>query len=270
MENAYKILGLSQGATDEDIKTAYRRMVKLYHPDLNPDNPEASDKFQEVTCAYEFLIHTHRTSEQPSAPPPKDYGFSTEELLKNIFRSSSASFYDKKQDLAYILKISFLEACYGVTKKIILTGTGDQNSLEISIPAGVEHNQKLRFPPRDDGVNGDIILTVQIADHPLFMREGLDIIFCYPLTVPEYIRGGSFNVPTLWGPVSFNIPPAAPLQNPLRLERCGIESEGTRGDQLIHLEVIYPKNSADLEAVLQKWEEKFPDNPREKLEKFFS
>ncbi len=263
MENAYAILGLSQEATEEEIKTAYRRLVKLYHPDLNPNNTHAAEKFKEITHAYEVIIQLQKIA--PSSP---SYNFKTEDLLNNIFKNSASSFYRKNQELAYILKISFLEACHGVAKKIILTGTPDQKSLDIHIPAGIAHNQQLRLSDTSHGHNRDIVLTVQVADHPLFVRDGLDIILGYPLTVPEYIRGGVFQIPTIHGPASVNIPPLAPLQSPCRLAGKGIHmADGSQGDGIVHLEVIYPPMNDELGRLLHLWETTFPENPRKKLEK---
>lgn len=259
MDNAYELLGLTKSATEEDIKAAYRRLAKVLHPDLNPGDTIRATKFQMVTDAYLFLLESMKKKKiSPDSPP---FNFTTDELLRKIFKSSPSSFHKKTQDLSYILKVSFLEACYGVRKKITLTGVQGQNALEVDIPAGIQDDQTLRF--YHPSGQGDVVLIVKVADHPLFVRDGSNIVLSYPLTVPEYIRGGVFNIQTVWGKFAINVPPLAPLQVPLRLEGKGVpDKSGLKGDQLVYLEVIYPPPGKALEELLQMWEKVFPDKPR--------
>lgn len=267
-DEAYKILGLDEGASADDIKMAYRRLVKSCHPDYNPQNEEAAEAFQRLNTAYETLIsYTQVTIE---SVPKADYGFSTEDLLKNIFKSTASSFSQKKKDLEYLLKISFLEACYGTQKRIILTGTQESASLMVSIPSGVAHNQRLRFNLASNAAYAGVLLTVQVAEHPLFERDGLDVIICYPLTVPEYLRGVKVIIPTLWGDSVQDIAPMFSLKEPLRLKNRGIkDASGMQGDQLVYFDIAYPPCSAVLEEVLTHWERQIQHDPREKIRAFF-
>jgi DnaJ-class molecular chaperone len=170
------------------------------------------------------------------------------------------------QDAHYTLEISFLDAIYGATKRLSLPGGG--GPLEVTIPQGVADGQTLRLrgkgmPGFGDGPPGDALVTITVAAHPLFRREGDDIEIELPITLDEAVLGGKVETPTIDGPVALKIPKGASSGQVLRLRGRGVKRGDARGDQRVTLRIVAPpKIDAELEAFFEKWRETHAYDPR--------
>jgi DnaJ-class molecular chaperone len=163
----------------------------------------------------------------------------------------------KGNNVQYTVQVSFAEAAKGIRRRITLY---DGKSLDVTIPPGTEDGQTLRLRgqgmPGLGGGAGDAYVTVQVQEDPIFEREGSDIHVTVPVTIDEAVLGGKIRVPTIDGPVSVSVPPASNTGSRLRLKGKGVAAGkgGTRGDQIVYLQVVLPdKPDDELRSFLQGW-----------------
>ncbi len=287
-KNLYHVLGISKDASDAEIKSAYRKLARKYHPDLNKDNPEAAEKFKEISCAYDILGDKEKrkkydNNEIDSDGKPTGYGagFGGYSAQGNPFQggfSGDAGSFDfssifgedifsqfgggsfqgfsgggrrprKGQDIAYNMRIDFLSAARGDEKTVNISG----KNINVKIPAGTSDGQTLRLkglgaPSPNGGSAGDVLITINVEKHPYFTAEGNNIHIEVPITIKEAILGAKITVPTISGKVAVNVPPYASSGEKLRLKGKGILS----GDQIITLKIVSPRKSTpELEKCLQ-------------------
>ncbi|MCP6758057.1 MAG: DnaJ domain-containing protein [Fischerella sp. CENA71] len=292
----YEILGVSKDATNEDIKKNYRRLARQYHPDLNPGNKAAEDKFKDIGEAYEILSDPAKRAQydqfsrywqqkgfdkQGQKKPwggdhrsngrgnqdvnPGNYsdfttfinevigvktgrnGTSTASNTNNAdpFRSPRTKVaYTPNQrptrrDIEARLSLPLEKAYRGGVERIRLE---DGRSLEVEMPAGMVTGQNIRL--RNQGINGgDLYLKITVDPHPLFKIEGTDIYCQIPITPSEAVLGGQVEAPTLDGLVKMTIPPGVRSGQRLRLAGKGYPADkGKRGDQLVEIQIVTPKN----------------------------
>lgn len=290
-KDPYEVLGLKKGAGSEEVKKAYRKLARTLHPDLNPGNKEAEDRFKDVSAAYDFLSDPDRKArydrgeidasgaEKPRWGAYHTYaegarggkygggGFTAEDIISEIFgrrgrggfwggETAEHEFSMRGADAHYSLQVSFLEAALGASKRITLpTGKG----LDVRIPPGTEDGQTLRLkgqgnPGVGKGPAGDAYIEVKVAPHPHFSRQGLDVHLDLPVTLPEAVLGAKVTVPTIHGAVSLTIPAGANTGTTLRLRGKGVQKGDRRGDQFVHLKVQLPeKPDPELESFLREW-----------------
>ncbi len=303
MADPYKTLGVAKGATDEEIRKAYRKLAKEHHPDLNPGNKAAESRFKDISAAYTLLSDAEKRRafdageiDESGAPQAerryyRDYagaqsGFryqNPEDLggfedLSDVFADilkgrrggarggGEAQFRMRGGDVSYSLPIDFLEAVNGAKKRVDMP---DGKTLDIGIPAGVEDGQTLRLkgqgsPGFGGGPAGDALITVTVRPHPVFRREGNDIKSVLPITLNEALSGGTVQVDTITGPVSLKIPKHSNSGRILRLRGKGVQGRA-KGDHLVELQVVMPPHpDAELEKAVSDWESKHPYNPRVK------
>jgi DnaJ-class molecular chaperone len=302
-DDLYSVLGVAKTATAEDIAKAYRKLAKRLHPDLNPGDKAAEDKFKQVTAAYDILGDADKRrrfdlgeidasgQERPQQRYYREYadgedgaryrstagyedlgGFS--DLFGDLFGRGGAGrggqrFAMRGQDAQYRLEIDFLESVNGAKKRITLP---DGGTLDVTIPAGVEEGQILRLkgkgmPGIGGGEPGDALVEIQVRPHPSFTREGEDILVEVPITFDEAVLGGKVEVPTIGGTVSVTVPPGSNTGKTLRLKGRGIKRKsGKQGDQRVKLVVTMPDRiDEDLKAFAAEWRAKHPYDPRRKL-----
>lgn len=306
----YEALGLNRSATTEDIKKAYRKLVRTSHPDLHPDDPGAEARFKAIGAAYDLLKDPETRArfdageidatgaERPQRQYYRDftnatdnayrqgrgYGFGDTvdpadifaEILRNRMRSAGADdfagrgFEAAGADLRYTLEVPFLDAARGSETRITLP---DGQSLAVRIPRGTEDGQVLRLrgkgaPGYGGGPAGDALIGIQVRPHPVFRREGDDILLTLPITLDEAILGGKVSAPTIDGPVGLKVPPGASSGRVLRLKGRGIERAGQahRGDQLVELKIVVPAHpDEDLRRFLSDWRKSHGHDPRADL-----
>jgi len=304
-DDLYSVLGVARTAKAEDIVKAYRKLAKKLHPDLNPGDKAAEDKFKQVTAAYDILGDAEKRrrydageidasgQERPQQRYYREYaggedgaryrstagyedlgGFS--DLFGDLFGRAGATrgaggqrYAMRGQDAQYRLEIDFLEAVNGAKKRITLP---DGGTLDVTIPAGVEEGQVMRLKGKGmPGVGGaepgDALVEILVKPHPVFKREGDDIVVEVPITFDEAVLGGKVEVPTITGKVFATVPPGTNTGKTLRLKGRGIKRKnGKLGDELVKLTVVMPDRiDEDLKAFAEEWRDKHRYDPRRKL-----
>jgi DnaJ-class molecular chaperone len=293
-KNPYDILGVSKEAKDDEIKSAYRKLAKKYHPDLNPGNKEADAKFKELNGANDLLSDKTKRAAfdrgeidiqgQPQyqqqqryyrdyaqEPQGKRYQFNNgdfdmadlEGLFSGLGGMGGGFRKQPPADVNYSIEVDFIEAACGAKKRITMP---DGVSLDLSIPEGIEENQKLRLKGKGrqtKGGQGDAYVEIHIRPHPLFTRKDKDISIEVPIALQESVLGGKIQVPTIHGAVDMNIPKGASSGTTLRLKGKGIKD----GDQYVKLKLVMPKEiDAELEQAIRTWAQTHSYNPRKHME----
>lgn len=302
MSTPYEILGVAPTASDDDIRKAYRKLAKKYHPDLNPGKPEAEQKFKDVSVAYGLLSDPEKRArfdrgeidesgqEKPQRQYYRDFaegpggaryahaeGFSGDDL-EHIFADlfggrgfarGGASMPMKGGNLSLSLTVDFVDAAKGAKRRVTLP---DGKSLDIDLPAGLENGGTLRLkgqglPGSNGGPPGDALVTVTVAPHPWFRREGDDIHLDLPVTLAEAVLGVKARVPTIDGAVMLTVPKGANNGTRLRLKGKGVPAhgKGPRGDQYVTLRIALPESpDPALEEFARSWASDY--NPRRAME----
>lgn len=296
-EDPYEILGLKRDATEAEIRTAYRKLAKRHHPDLNPGKPEAAERFKAINTANDILsdpdkrarfdrgeIDAAGNEKAPERPFYRDFadaggqrryyssGNIDPEDLESIFGQafggggSRRGFNLRGQDAQYSLTISFLDGVNGTTRRITLP---DGKTLDVRIPPGVRDGHILRLKGQGhsglgEGPPGNALVEITIAPHPHFRREGDDIILELPVTLQEAVLGAALEVPTIKGPVRLTIPPGSGSGTRLRLRGRGVHGHG---HQYVELKLVHPPaDEPELAAFLRDWKPRHGFNPREGME----
>ena len=298
----YTTLGVKKDATQDDIQKAYRRLAKRLHPDLNPGNKTAEDKFKEVTAAYDLLGDRDKRARFDSGeidaqgserPRQQQYyrdfadqggwsaytnssGFSdfgefagSEDILSEIFgRQGRAGRRRRGQDVRYHLDLSFLDAINGGKQSIILP---DGATLEVNIPPGTRDGQVLRLkgkgrPGVGDGPPGDALIEISVLPHPYFTRKGDDIYLDLPISLKQAVLGAKVKVPTPSGVVTAAVPKWSNTGRVLRLKGRGApRPDGSKGDEYVKLMLMLPqKPDPALEAFVAQWQP-VADIPRQSM-----
>lgn len=261
----YKILGVPRAAPESDIKKAYRRLARKYHPDVSRE-PDAEARIKEVNEAYEVLKDPEKRKAydrlganwkdgQHFRPPPGfDFGgagggaggFS--DFFESLFGGRGGFRGVRGNDEKAGIQVSLEEAYQGAERSIHLktqTPSGPHTrSLKVRIPAGITDGQQIRLSGQGSaglggGTPGDLYLTVQFLPHRLFVPQGRDIILNLPVTPWEAALGAKISVPTLGGRVDLKIPEGLQSGRKLRLRGRGLQGPH-KGDQLVVLQVMLP------------------------------
>ncbi len=303
-DDPYAALGLTKTATAADIKKAHRKLVRSSHPDLHPDDAGAEARFKTISAAYDLLkdpatrarFDAGEIDASGAERPPRQYyrdfadapdnayqsrrdytsGGDPGDIFAEILRQragtrgQSGAFAAQGSDLRYTLEVPFLDAALGVETPITLP---DGNSLRVQIPKGCADGQTLRLrgkgsPGYGGGPAGDALITITVRTHPVFFREGDDILVTLPITIDEAVLGGKVTAPTLAGPVNVSIPKGANSGRILRLRGRGIARAGakTPGDALIELRIVSPPDSDNtLRDFLTEWRKTHLQDPRKEM-----
>jgi DnaJ-class molecular chaperone len=294
----YQRLGVQRGASEAEIKKAYRSLAKQLHPDRNKDNPNAAKRFGEVTAAYDLLSDKDKRAQYDRGEIDEDgnprmpfgtggfggggprpghggsdgfQGFSGDtadlsDLFEGLFGGAvggrrGGGFGGFRQrapqkgaDIAYRLTVPFVDAATLKTQRITLA---DGKAIDLKLPNGVEDGTKIRLAGKGQhgpGGAGDGLVTISVAPHPFYRREGDDIRMDLPITLKEGVLGAKVKVPTPEGPVMLSIPKGSTSGKILRLKGRGFTNKaGKRGDQLVSLEVDLPAGDAELQSFAEGW-----------------
>jgi DnaJ-class molecular chaperone len=305
-EDLYSVLGVPKTASAGDITKAYRKLAKKLHPDLNPGDEAAEEKFKKITAAYDILGDAEKRGrydrgeidasgqERPQQHYYREYaggqdgaryrstaGFEDIGAFSDLFGDlfgerggmreggrGGARFSMRGPDAQYRLEVDFLDAVNGTKTRITLP---DGGTLDVAIPAGVTDGQVLRLkgkggPGIGEGEPGDALIEISVRPHPVFKREGDDIIVEVPITFDEAVLGGKIEVPTIGGRVFATVPPGSNTGQTLRLKGRGIKTKSGTGDQLVKLSVVLPERiDDDLKGFAETWREAHRYDPRRKL-----
>jgi len=172
------------------------------------------------------------------------------------------------QDAQYHLDIPFLDAVNGTKQRITLP---DGSTLDVTIPPGVTEGQVLRLkgkghPGMGEGGPGDALVEIGVGAHPVFKREGNDIVVDVPISLDEAVLGGKVEVPTIGGRVSVTVPAGSNTGQTLRLKGRGVKAKSGAGDQLVRLSIMMPETiDQDLKSFAEEWRKSHSYDPRRKL-----
>ena len=295
-KDPYTVLGVSKTASAEELKKAYRKLVKQLHPDLHPGDKIGAERFKEVSAAYDIVGDEEKRKKfdkgeidaegQPQQPGQQYYsdfanrggarqyhsqaGFEdlgdVSDLFSDLFGAAGRGGPTRGRNVHYQLEIDFLTAANGGQTRITLP---DGKPLNVAVPEGVTEGQTLRLkglgqPGRNNAPAGDALIEIHIRPHPVFERKGDDVVSELLLTIDEAILGAKIEVPTVKGRVAVAVPKGASSGQTLRLKGKGFRNKsGGYGDQLIKLKIISPKVIDDeLEAFMKGWRERHAYNPR--------
>ena len=300
----YAILGVTRGASEKDIKSAYRKLAKELHPDRNQDNPKAAERFSEVTRAYDLLSDKSKRAQfdrgeiDLDGNPTMGFGFGggngggfggagsqrgfrsegfggnegvdLGDIFEGLFgggrggagmggmggRGRSAP---RGANIQYRLAVSLPDAATLAAQRITLS---DGKTIDLKLPAGVEDGTQMRLAGKGEpgpAGSGDALVTIKIEPHPFFKRDGDNLRLDLPVTLDEAVNGAKVKIPTVEGAVMLTLAPGSSSGKTLRLKGKGMtRKDGTRGDQLITLEIMLPEDDADLKTRLEGWRDERP------------
>lgn len=272
----YQTLGLTKGASPDEIKRAFRKLAVKYHPDKNPGNKEAEEKFKEINEAYAVLSDPEKKAQYDRFGSAgfhqrysqedifrgfdvgdlfKDLGFGTEDIFSRIFGGGfqgrgGFGFGGRRrgEDFSMELTISFREAFSGAEKRVAYLRGGKREELAVKIPAGVESGARLRIQGKGgEGVGGgpagDLYLNIQVGGDPLFVREGDDIVLERQIRFTEAALGTALEVPTMDGTKRLKVPAGIQPGTKIRLKGLGFPHMGKsgRGDFYVRVGIKVPE-----------------------------
>jgi DnaJ-class molecular chaperone len=284
----YQTLGVAKDATADKIRGAYRKLAKTNHPDLNPGNKAAEERFKAIASAYDILSDpakrtrydngeidetgAERAPQRPSwsdhaeGPQGRKYRYERADMaggedFSDIFGDlfgrggGGEGLRMRGRDRVFSLDVPFLDAVRGTTSRISLP---EGKSMDVQIPAGIDEGQVLRLkgqgsPGLGGEAAGDALIEVHIRPHPHYTRSGNDILIDLPISVSEAVLGGKISVPTATGPVTMTVPPKSSTGTKLRLRGRGIPARGARpaGDQYVTLKIVLDPADEALAAFLR-------------------
>jgi molecular chaperone DnaJ len=290
----YKILGVTKDVSDAELKKVYRKLARQFHPDSNPDNAKAEAKFKEISEAYSVLSDKAQRAEYDqmramgSGPrftggqgfpggggqgyPGGAAGF--EDVFSNLFGGGGGfggfGGPQRGQDLTHRATIDFIDSIKGTTLKLNFDRGG---AVQVKIPAGIQDGQKVKVrgkgsPSPNGGAAGDLLVSVHVKPHPVFVRDGNNLRVSVPVTFVEASLGATIQVPTLGGePVKLKVSPGTPNGRVLRVKGKGVESSKGTGDLMATVEIAVPSHLSDkAKKKLEEFNELVPqENPREDL-----
>jgi curved DNA-binding protein len=274
----YEVLGIKKGASIEEIKRAYRKLAVKYHPDKNPGDKQAEERFKEINEAYAVLSDPKKKEQFDNFGSNnfhqrfsqedifrgfdvgdlfKDQGFGTDDIFSRIFgqmrghRGQAGGGHGRMaargEDFSMEIQVSLRDAYHGGEKRVAYKRDGGREEISVKIPAGIESGAKLRVagrgaPGRFGGAAGDLFLTVTVLPDPVFQREGADIVVTREVKYSEAVMGGSIEVRSMEGNKRIKIPAGIQSGTKVRLKGLGFPEmgKGSRGDQYVRIEVQVP------------------------------
>jgi DnaJ-class molecular chaperone len=299
-QTPYEVLGVKPDTSADEIRKVYRKLAKQFHPDLNPGKPEAEARFKSISAAYDLLSDPEKRArydrgeidETGAERPPRGYyrghaegaegwryqpeGERDLSDLEDLFAAfgsagrgrrgeAGAGFRARGADRHFTLTVDFVMAATGGKQRLSLA---PEEWLDVTIPAGVEDGQVLRLrgkggPGFGGGTTGDALIEVHVAPHPLFRRDGDNVLLELPVSLAEAVLGARVSVPTVTGPVTMTIPKGSDTGTLLRLRGKGIQKKN-RGDEIVTLKVFIGHSSdPELAAFLEKWAPQRSFDPRQ-------
>lgn len=272
----YEILGLKKGASPEEIKKAFRKLAIKFHPDKNPGDKKAEDRFKEINEAYAVLSDPEKKSQYDQFGSTgfhqrysqedifrgfnandifKEFNLGSDDVFSRIFgmgggfrQGGGRSMSRKGQDFEMELPLSFLEAFSGGDKRVSFSREGRSEEVSVKIPAGIDSGARLRLTGKGGagiggGPNGDIYLNIVVRPDQKYSREGNDIITTQQIPFSQACLGGSLDVATLDGAKRIKTPAGIQPGTRIRLKGLGFPEAGRsgRGDFYVLLQVKVPE-----------------------------
>ncbi|GLC34937.1 hypothetical protein PLESTB_001180300 [Pleodorina starrii] len=273
----YELLGLSKGASDQDIKKAYYQLAKKYHPDTNKDDPAAAARFQELQKAYEVLRDPEKrrmydqigregmdrmeSGGQSGGPEPGfEQGFPggfnfggvpfMNEIFEQFLRADPRLHAMLNRVQLPPIRISFMEAVKGTRKSVDFgLRQGSMRKIELDIPPGVDTGDMVETavdmpgPGRRASARMVLNIPIEVQPHPTFRRDGCDIASTLQVPLTDALLGTTARVETLDGHVELIVPPLTQQGDRLRIRNKGIFNprRGIRGDHYVDISIVMPR-----------------------------
>lgn len=279
----YDTLGLTRGAGAEEIKRAYRKLARKFHPDVSKEK-NAEARFKDVQEAYEVLKdpekraaydqlgRNYRPGQQFRPPPDWEQrfghsgahrfsdlnGFS--DFFSSLFGGAAGADYAQAEADAGQLEVTVEEAFSGTKRRVTINESGRPRPLDVQIPAGITDGQALRIA----GLGGRpaLIFRVRLRPHPLYVLQGKDVQIELPLAPWEAALGAKIAVPTLGGKVELTIPAGAQAGQKLRLRGRGLPGSPS-GDQLVSIKLVTPAaETSQAREAYERMKRDFKFDPR--------
>jgi len=299
----YEVLGVSRSASKDEIRKAYKKLARKYHPDVKPPDPDAEKKFSEITEAYDVLSdeekrkaydqfgHNVRGAGGPAGGNPfQGFGggsggasFDLDDLLGGMFGGGGGGGGgnpfsggrrgqprpQKGSDVKAEITVPFSTAVEGGEYSLNVQHGAKNERLSVKIPAGIDDGQSIRLagqgnPGSGGGNSGDLLVTIHIAAHPWFRRDGFNLLVDVPVTPVEAALGAKIDVPTLSeGIMVLSVPPGTSSGARLRLRGKGVRNPktGERGDQFAVLKIVLPKELTEEARALYQQLAELPEVP---------
>lgn len=302
MDDPYKTLGVAKTASQDEIRTAYRKLAKELHPDANPGDAKAEERFKAVSAAFAILSDAEKRAEYDAAARAgfgpqfrpgsggqrgpfnfrqgqgqgRGRGFDDiGDIFSDLFtdfgageRQSGPPPRRKGEDVRQTLTLDFMDAAKGGKHRVTLPGG---RSVDVAVPAGADHGQMLRLRGQglaspNGGTPGDALVELRIAEHRFFSRDGQNVRLDLPISLREAALGAKIRVPTIDGDVDVRVPEGSTSGTLLRLRGKGFAGQkGARGDQIIRLMVAVPDRDEALRSFLETWTPPRGYDPRKGL-----
>jgi curved DNA-binding protein len=285
----YKLLGIDKTATSKDVKNAFRKLARKYHPDLNPNDKDAKRKFQQINEANEVLSDPEKRKkydqygkdwqhseqfekqrqyqQQPSDPGGRRYTSSQQDgdfsdFFESLFggaspgRGSSRQVKFRGEDYTTELNLELTDAYKSHKRTLNVNG----EKIRINIPAGIENGQTIKISGHggkgiNGGPDGDLYITFTIANHPRFKRLGNDLYTTIDLDLYTAVLGGDLTLDTLDGKVKLRVKPETQNGSKVKLKDKGFpvyKKEGQNGDLYITYNIKIPSNLTEKQRSLFK------------------
>ncbi len=299
----YQELGVSRSASADEIRKAFRKLAKQHHPDTNPGDKAAEERFKQVSAAFDILGDAEKRKKFDAGEIDADgretmrgfgggggpfgqqggpwggqgrYSDTMEggdlgDLFSEILGRRGGGggfggFSQRGSDVRAKLEIDLEEAIHGAKKRIAFS---DGRTIDVTIPKGAEEGQTLRLKGQGSpgrGGPGDAFIELVMRPHPIFRREGEALVMDLPVSIPDAVLGGKVEARTPDGAVTLTVPKGANSGQSLRLKGKGLsDSRGKRGDLLARIVLMLPdKPDQELEGFAERWRKERPYTPRKK------
>jgi curved DNA-binding protein len=274
-ETLYEVLGVPKDAKPDAIRGAYRKLARKHHPDVNPGDKKAEERFKKIATAYEVLSDEKRRAaydefgeeslqggfdadkareyakwqrvRQQQRGAPFGGGGPVEFDFAELFGGGRPRGPRRGQDLHTTVQMELRDAIQGAEISLELPGQG---TVRVRIPPGADTGSTIRVPGKGGpgaggGPPGDLVIETEVRPHPHLRREGLDLYLTLPVTLDEAYNGASIDVPTFEGAVVLKVPPRSQNRAKLRLRGKGVARKETRGDLFVELDVRMPDKADD-------------------------
>lgn len=287
-KSLYDTLGVSQGASVDEIKKAYRRLARKYHPDINKE-AEAEDKFKEINAAYEILSDKSKKSQYDQHGDSMfggqnfhDFaqgqggGANLDDILRSMFGGGGGGmnggfggfsqggfgggFGEPDLDVSARITIPFNVAVLGGKHTVSYGG----ESFDVKVPAGIKDGEKLRIRSKGksyQGQRGDMILSVEVSESPEYERTGSDLIKHIDIPLKSALFGGKVKVETLYKEITLKVKAGTKNNQKFRVKEYGSMNRkaGTKGDLYLKANIIIPSVEDLDEELVKLMEEKLPE-----------
>lgn len=287
-KSLYETLEINEKATADEIKKAYRKLARKYHPDVNKD-PQAEEKFKEINAAYEVLSNPEKKQQydqygdsmfggQNFHDFARNQGSNVDldEILRQMFGGGGGfgrsgfsqggfggfgGFSEPDLDTNAQITIPFDVAVLGGKQFINL----NNDSFDVKIPEGIEDGQKIRAKGKGksyQGQKGDLILKINVASNPEYERNGDTLIKSFDLPLKAALFGGKVEVKTIHKDITLKVPQNTKQNQRFRVKELGVlnRKTGIKGDLYLKANIVLPKVEDLDEDLVKILEEKLPSN----------